>query len=220
MNRTTRLQLGGIRNIVRLSALFHRPVVIVDIEHSGYKDDGGITEFAAIVIDRGGLSETVNALLDPGEVKFNPYALKMSGISRGMLKRAGGYRDRVLPFIDCHSESLWVGFNSGASDLPHIRKEHSRFGGKSLLFPYHIDMMKVTKQIGMSGSLSERYSSINASDTSQAHIAMTDVIMTADLFDHSIPLVDLSEHTKLLLPRDFLPPETPVNRNLFSSFSG
>jgi DNA polymerase III epsilon subunit-like protein len=192
--RQSNLHYGDIHHVKRLSAALSRPIVALDIEHTGYKAEGGITEFAAIVFDKTGEIDRVNTLLNPGPVKFNPVAMRLSMISPRMMNSAPSYTDFVGRFVSSHANSLWVGFNSNSSDLPFITSEHARFGGGQLEFKHKLDVMRLTNDaLKMKGSLSLRFAGvIEHDDTHVAHVAMTDVAMTVALLNHTLGQIDAS----------------------------
>lgn len=184
MQRKCEVRYGEIPKIRRLSSVLRRPVVVLDIEHTGYVDGVvGVTEFAALVFGENGEIERVNTLLNPGMDRFNPHAMRISKLSPQVLRRAPSYRNAVGGFIGKHRESLWVGFNSNSSDLPVLRKEHARQGIDDPEFKHRLDVMRLAGHLGFSGSLSAMVGRIDGEYLLDAHVAMADVSMTVFLLE-------------------------------------
>lgn len=184
MQRKCEVRYGEIPKIRKLSGVLQRPVVVLDIEHTGYVDGVvGVTEFAALVFDGSGEVERVNTLLNPGMDRFNPYSMRISRLSPQILRRAPSYREAVGGFVGKHRKSLWVGFNSNSSDLPVLRKEHARQGIDDPGFEHRLDVMRLGNHLGFSGSLTEVVGKIDDEYLLDAHVAMADVSMTVFLLE-------------------------------------
>lgn len=184
MQRECEVKYGEVPKIRKLSGMLKRPVVVFDIEHTGYVDGVvGVTEFAAIVFNENGEVERVNTLVNPGMERFNQYSMRVSRLSPKMLRRAPSYGKAVGGFVGKHKESLWVGFNSNSSDVPVLRKEHARLGIDDHGFLHRLDVMKLSNHLGFSGSLSGVVGGIDNKYLLDAHVAMADASMTAFLLE-------------------------------------
>lgn len=162
-----------------------RPLVFFDIEHTGGKtEERGITELACLVVTPGGVEVGIQTLINPGaEVSFNPWVTKITGISPSKVAHSPRWTDACAPFVFSHEYSVWCGFNSRSCDVPVIQREHARFGLRVPTFDHQIDLMRLLRMEGESGSLSELVKRHVPEATFKAHRAMADAYMTLALFE-------------------------------------
>lgn len=195
MQRKCEVKYGDTPKIRKLSGILGRPIVVFDIEHTGYVDGAvGVTEFAAIVFNEGGETDRINTLVNPGMEKFNPYAMRISRLSPAVLRRAPDYRGSAGGFVLGHQHAVWSGFNSNKSDLPILRKEHARLGIKNPEFDHRLDVMNLAGSLGRKGSLSAIVGEIDPEFSADAHVAMADVSMTVFLLER---LLSMSTYRQL-----------------------
>jgi DNA polymerase III alpha subunit (gram-positive type) len=198
---------GDTVKIQKLALALGKPIVFFDIEHSGYsKDQVGLTEFAAIVLDNTGEIERFNTLIDP-QITITYFAMKVSKIGQWTVKGAPKYQEAVLPFLEKHKNSVWSGFNSNSSDISVIEKQHTQLKLNPPIFKHKLDVMHLSKQFGMKGSLSKLIEQINPNFDCSAHVALADVSMTIHLLEHLLYKATYGNLKKLGLN---LQEETPV----------
>lgn len=173
-------------NIQRLSEGFRRPLVIVDIEHTGSAGEKrGIVEIACLVVTPEMARIGIDTLVNPGAgVCFNPVASRITGIDEDTVAFSGPWHELAAGFVLAHQESIWVGYHSNATDLPIIKAEHERLGLPLPDFKHKLDVRKAIHAArGISGSLGEMVELIIPGAKTQGHRAMADVMMTAALLE-------------------------------------
>jgi len=188
MKRNCTVDYGKTDKIQKLARLLNKRIIGFDIETTGYKDKKiGVTEFAAIIFDANGECDRINTLINPGDLAFNPYAMKISHLSPRLLAGAPDYADQIGPFVLNNQDALWVGYNSNSCDLPILMKEHARLSIGAPVFPHRLDVLRLIKNLAhlnLSGSLSEVTAKINPTFVMDAHVALADVSMTIFTLEH------------------------------------
>jgi len=190
------------RRTLALADRIGRPVVVFDIEHSGGAAPRcGILEFGAIILRPDRRIERFSTLLNPGDVDFNPFATRVHGITRRAIAKAPAYHGQCSEFIDHHDDSLWVGFNSNASDIPKLKGEHARFGLPVPEFPHRLDVMRLARNVaGLRGGLLTMIEAAVPQAARRAHRAMDDAEMTLVLLEYVLPLTTDEDLKQFGLP--------------------
>lgn len=171
------LSKENTRHAVELASSTSKDLVIFDIEHTGgTKETRGITELAALVIDQSGCAHSFSSFVKPWEhAQFNPYVVDKTGITPEKVKNAPAWSEVFEAFVNPHKNSIWIGFNSVASDIPIMTDECERLG-ISLDIESHIDIRRAS---GIKGSLevniNKRFPNL---DTSANHRALFDAYLT------------------------------------------
>ena len=74
--------MNDMKTCIQLSELFQRPLVLVDIETTGFKPGNSeMIEVAAIRIDEGRMSQTVSHLIQPRFHYISPTITRITGIT-------------------------------------------------------------------------------------------------------------------------------------------
>lgn len=168
---------------IELALRLKKPIVAFDIEHTGgFKEQRGITEFAAVIMGECGNVSEYSSLVKPGDhAVFNHIAARITGIKPATVKYAPDWFTVFYDFFMDHKDSLWVGFASKSSDMPIISTECERSGIQFLHPESHLDLLRVSPY---SGSLSVQAQSLSPElDVSGAHRAAKDALMTMHLFE-------------------------------------
>lgn len=169
-------------NVTSLAKSLGRPIVVFDLEHTGgLKEARAITEFGAVVVMPSGAIWHYNTPVKPrpGTI-FEPRVVRITGITEGMLVNAPTWQHVFDEFVTVHTNSLWVGFNSTACDIPVMTVDSKRCG-LDLNISAHLDLMRVG---GLKGKLTERLLKLIPDfNTEGAHRALKDALMALALFE-------------------------------------
>ena len=169
-----------------LSARLGRPLVFFDIEHTGAKaDQRGITEISCLVVTPGTLYVGLDTLINPGRgVTFNPFATRLTGITPNKVRNAPSWDNVASGFVLGHQDSVWIGFNSRASDARVIKAEHARLGLPAPNFRYQLDVTNLARFAKKgAGGLKALVQAHAPHALNGGHRAMSDVKMTLALFE-------------------------------------
>lgn len=175
-------------NAVNFALRLSRALVVFDIEHTGgTKDNRAITEFGAIVLEPSGQMRQYESLVcPPVGTRFEPFVSKLTGIYPSTVADAPPWKTVMQDFVLPHLGAVWVGYNSRSSDMPIIRAECRR-EGVELGDMRHLDLMRVGTT---SGSLTKRVAQLLPGyDTSKAHRAVGDALMTLALMNVELPAI-------------------------------
>lgn len=186
-------------NSIAFARRLSKPIVIFDLEHTGgAKGERSITDFGAMVITPEGTVTSYGSLVKPPEgTPFNPVVCRLTGIYPNTVKRAPGWERIAREFVVPYQKALWVGFASRHCDTPLVYKENLRVGQE--LAPFvQLDLIRVGK---LEGSLSKRVAElVPGFDTSGAHRALKDALMTLALLEAQLPTITEQELADQLNP--------------------
>lgn len=189
-----------LHNTRALAAKINKPLVIFDLEHTGGKKEvRHITEFAAVIVTPSGELEGYSSLVrPPSGTPFNPYVVRLTGISPKTVEKAPGWNavaaDAILPYQD----AVWVGFNSRAADMPVVLAECQRLSIEFKAPNLHLDLMRLT---ALKGSLSERVAQVAPElDISGIHRAAKDALLTLWLLEATLPQLTPTQIRECSLP--------------------
>ena len=139
-----------------LAKQISKPLIAFDLEHTGGKDRG-ITEFGATILTADGNVREFSSLVKPKPgTHFNPFVTRLTGIYPRTVKAAPAWKTVLDDFVLMNQDALWIGFNSGVSDMPTIRKESAAVGVDASVL-HHLDIMRIGD---LKGSLTARVSQL------------------------------------------------------------
>src|SRR5690606_22045093 len=124
-------------------------------------------------------------------------------------------------FVEPHKNSIWVGFNSRAADMPIIQAECS-LSGAALGEVKQLDLFRLGH--GLSGSLSSRVGQLwPDADLSGVHRAMKDAYLTLFLLEgimaQGFPLLDKIQRGEIGLGSESNPQAQKKRRPEFADVS-
>lgn len=200
-------------NAISLAKRLAKPLVVFDIEHTGgLKQTRAITEFAAYVQHPDGVMTSFTSLVKPfaGAV-FSPIVSRITKIYPSTVKNAPTWPEVYADFIAKYADAIWVGFNSRASDTPIIVAECLRHDIHIEPFKLQLDVMRAPSG---KGSLATRTANwLPDLDTTGAHRAAKDALMTLALLDAVLPKMsdaDLTDQGLLVKPVLIAPPPIAI----------
>lgn len=192
-----------------LAIRLNRHLVAFDIEHTGGTTaNRGITEFAAYIISPTGEVSTYSQLVKPHrDSLFVPLVTRLTGITEQTVKGAPSWVEVVNEIVLKHQDSLWIGFNSRASDIPIMINECTRYGITFLAPDLHLDLMRVS-DIG--GSLAKQSKHFSPKlDVRGAHRARKDAYMTLHLLEK---MLEIHSYEDLAMGLNKLPTKLPATK--------
>lgn len=187
-------------NTLALARSLSKTVVTYDLEHTG---SGGehrcITDFGALVVTPAGDITSYSSLVKPPKgTQFNPIVCRLTGIFPHILGNAPGWERVLEEFVLPYRDALWVGFSSRSSDTPLVYKESRRLGHELAPFT-QLDLLRVGKPL--EGGLAKRVEQmVPGFDTSGAHRAEKDALMTLALLEAQLPHISEKELRDQLAP--------------------
>ncbi|MBK3780027.1 3'-5' exonuclease [Paraburkholderia aspalathi] len=186
-------------NTIALARRLSKSIVAYDLEHTGgAKGSRAITDFGAMLVTPDGDVSSYTSLVKPPDgTPFNPIVCRLTGIYPNTVKNAPGWEKVVTEFILPNHQALWVGFNSRTCDTPVVYSETRRVGHE--LAPVtQLDLMRIGN---LEGSLSKRVAQlVPGFDTSGAHRALEDAVMTLVLLEAQLPDITSQELADQLAP--------------------
>lgn len=175
-------------NTVALARRAGKPVVTFDLEHTGAAGAGrSVTEFGAWRVSPDGEVSSYSTLVKPPETAvFNPYVCNLTGIYPETLADAPSWERVLHDFVLPNKESLWVGFACRSCDTPLVLNESRRIGHEL----HALDQFDLMRVGDIKGSLAVRLGQLVPNfDTSGAHRALKDALMTLALLEAQLPTI-------------------------------
>src|SRR5207253_503448 len=107
-------EADGVRERATADRLADLSYVVVDVETTGGRPDGGdrITEIAAVIIERGEITRVYETLVNP-QRPIPPMVTSITNITWNMVRNAPTFRDIVHDVADALRGHVFVAHNAG-----------------------------------------------------------------------------------------------------------
>jgi DNA polymerase-3 subunit epsilon len=125
-------EADGVRERATADRLADLSYVVVDVETTGGRPDGGdrITEIAAVIIERGEITRVYETLVNP-QRPIPPMVTSITNITWNMVRNAPTFRDIVHDVADALRGHVFVAHNAGF-DWRFVTAEIARATGERL----------------------------------------------------------------------------------------
>ena len=164
--------------------------VVLDLETTGLsKNYHSITEIAAVRIENGGIVDEFHSLINPGE-RISKFITRLTGITNEMVKDCPTI-DKILPsFLEFLGSDVIVAHNAtfdyGFIEYNVKRHVGVEFENKRLCTRKLANRLLSDLPSKRLSYLCEHFKIVNE----QAHRAMADTLVTADIFSRFLAMMD------------------------------
>lgn len=158
-----------------------RPIIIFDLETTGLSlTSDKIAQLAYLKHFPDGVIEQKKQLFNPGK-PMPTEALAVHGLSDELLKDAPAFASQAVALADVFKDSYYSGFNVARYDLPLLRQEFIRAGVNFNFKPEDIIDAKIVYHHMERRDLASAYKFYCGKEHTEAHDAMADVEVTAEI---------------------------------------